>query len=978
MSGKLARDGIIDSSYNAVPCPELRLELLERRHPARLRVCQALEDPSQSLLLDFHLYVGEPILASSLPSAPRIPAFPCGPCVQKSSARKASAPRHDKILLSMSAPPYLGAIYSDNTFLGTGVLVAPDRLLTCRHVIEVPAGLEVRINGRTTEVLSTEEDTQADLALLQLDTRFADPPPWTNEAHESAHIDMIGFRNGRLASEEGRIVSVQRDEPRQLLSVDASCSGVNGMSGGVITRTINGQLHCVALLTEGGKGAFKSILQGGAPIADFLAGHGIALNGWPRTAPPQPPPEPDDSRYIEWLRNTTGWIDLRGFKVGSAQANRMPIDRAYIVLRGRDSQPIEKRLTRERRCVVIQGEAGSGKSTLLKHIAFHLAESRKRYPLYLRVVDLDHFITKCEHAAGMPTLPDSPAWIAHLLASLDHGLDADFFLRKLKSPDTIVLVDGLDEAPNETRRRAIAALLSKAAEYPCSFVVTTRPGADVGFARPASFVTEELAGLEDESVERFLRDWSGFLFPDDTAAAELHFADLSEQVSATPEVRELANNPMMLTALAVIHWNQKRLPNDRAELYDSILQWLAISREHREGRQSPARCLEILRELALGMQTHLGGRMKQAEWGDAVSMIGAHLTGNAAHDFLNQEQLDSGIVVSRTPRTIEFVHLTFQEYLAARELADNRSESEQREILFRGSFRYTVEWREFLRLLGSCSRAQGQRKAQTLFTRILDAAGSEPPFVERVRTVALIWTMLQDLRDFTVADERYGTWVRSMEQIFDGAADGQGLDIWTRATAAEAWESLGDTSRLRLPSDPDYWVRIGGFEIGRCPVTVYEYSIFLRETGGAPPPAWERQARFPLRPVVRVDRADSRAYCDWCAPRTRLPNEDEWYLAAAGNERREFSWGADEPDGDRANFNSEIGRPTPVGLFPQGASSSGLLDLAGNVWERTDARLRGGSFSDAARDLRASYRNVSVLDLRLEVIGFRCVREVSP
>jgi hypothetical protein len=31
----------------------------------------------------------------------------------------------------------------------------------------------------------------------------------------------------------------------------------------------------------------------------------------------------------------------------------------------------------------------------------------------------------------------------------------------------------------------------------------------------------------------------------------------------------------MLTALAVVHWNEHRLPEQRADLYDSILRWLA-------------------------------------------------------------------------------------------------------------------------------------------------------------------------------------------------------------------------------------------------------------------------------------------------------------------------------------------------------------------------------------------------------------------
>ena len=39
-----------------------------------------------------------------------------------------------------------------------------------------------------------------------------------------------------------------------------------------------------------------------------------------------------------------------------------------------------------------------------------------------------------------------------------------------------------------------------------------------------------------------------------------------------------------LTALAVVHWNEKRIPDQRAELYESIVTWLSRAREDRKDR----------------------------------------------------------------------------------------------------------------------------------------------------------------------------------------------------------------------------------------------------------------------------------------------------------------------------------------------------------------------------------------------------------
>jgi len=82
----------------------------------------------------------------------------------------------------------------------------------------------------------------------------------------------------------------------------------------------------------------------------------------------------------------------------------------------------------------------------------------------------------------------------------------------------------------------------------------------------------------------------------------------------------------------------------------------------------------------------------------------------------------------------------------------------------------------------------------------------------------------------------------------------------------------------------------------------------------------------------------------------------------------------------------KVGSPTPVGLYPAGATPEGVADMAGNVWEWVEDRyekdkvrvLRGGSFSLDSRYLRAANRYWDAPDLRNDLIGFRCVRELVP
>jgi formylglycine-generating enzyme required for sulfatase activity len=121
-------------------------------------------------------------------------------------------------------------------------------------------------------------------------------------------------------------------------------------------------------------------------------------------------------------------------------------------------------------------------------------------------------------------------------------------------------------------------------------------------------------------------------------------------------------------------------------------------------------------------------------------------------------------------------------------------------------------------------------------------------------------------------------------------------------------------------------------------------------------------------------------YCEWAG--CRLATSDQWELAAAGKEGREYPWGSEQPDDQRANFDDRVGRVTPVGLFPAGNTPEGVADLAGNVWEWTgtdyDASgkvVRGGAFSGIAIALRAAYRGRVHPEGWYISFGFRCVRE---
>jgi len=184
------------------------------------------------------------------------------------------------------------------------------------------------------------------------------------------------------------------------------------------------------------------------------------------------------------------------------------------------------------------------------------------------------------------------------------------------------------------------------------------------------------------------------------------------------------------------------------------------------------------------------------------------------------------------------------------------------------------------------------------------------------------------------------------------------------------------------------------------------YAVWLaqRPPGKRDYPFWwdDPTWNLPNHPVVGVSWFEALAYCNWLGEITgrscRLPTEAEWEKAARGTDGRIYPWGSEWAE-DRANTSEAgVGRTTAVGAFPAGASTYGILDMSGNVWEwcssvgyaeaaypyraddgREDLErdvvraLRGGSWHLSRRDARCAVRDNYNPGLFNGNVGFRVV-----
>jgi formylglycine-generating enzyme required for sulfatase activity len=139
---------------------------------------------------------------------------------------------------------------------------------------------------------------------------------------------------------------------------------------------------------------------------------------------------------------------------------------------------------------------------------------------------------------------------------------------------------------------------------------------------------------------------------------------------------------------------------------------------------------------------------------------------------------------------------------------------------------------------------------------------------------------------------------------------------------------------------PQHTVTLPAFDITSFPVTVAEFACFVR-AGQNEPGGWYTQMFKLDHPVVWVTWHDAEDYAAWLAGCTggnwRLPTEAEWEKAARGTDGRIYPWG-DAFDRERCNTDEAgIHGTAPVGSYPSGASSYGVQDMAGNVWDWTSS-----------------------------------------
>lgn len=566
-------------------------------------------------------------------------------------------------------------------------------------------------------------------------------------------------------------------------------------------------------------------------------------------------------------------------------------------------------------------------------------------------------------------------------------------------------------------------------------VVASRP-IETAALRAMGFHAATVEPFGDAEIRTFLDHWVAALHAAEAGEglrgeAARYRADLVAAICDLPRVRRLATNPVMLTCLCVVHWNEGHLPEGRSRVYRAVLKWLIASRaEARERAGFTDRfAWNAFARLGLAMVTAEGGKRAVFDLEDGAVAVDVAVQRQfpglppeerrrEARRWLRFECLGSGVVEEVSGNRLRFWHLTFQEFLAALQLAwldDQEIAGEDPQGSWWPQIRAHLDdaqWREIVELLPGCLLDEGgEGRVDRLLDRVLALRGERPDLATEARTAGIAGRLLQTLSAYQyrprpeVAQAYEEVLGRSLA-IFrpEGAAR---VPVKDRIAAAEALGRGGDP-RLAPERAEENFIkvpRLGGLRLGKYPVTVEEYQRFVESRGYEEPRfwdaeswarrekaewegpgSWEAQLETPNRPVTWVSWYEAVAYCRWLSEQrgsaVRLPTEAECEKAATAEEGK-YPWGVKQPDPELTNFGNYVGAPTPVGIYPAGDNALGHSDLAGNVWEwcaddlgtdkdgNTMRPLWGGGWDYPAMSLRAAYRHGNWARRRYGNVGFR-------
>ncbi|MEU4819827.1 NACHT domain-containing protein [Micromonospora aurantiaca] len=386
------------------------------------------------------------------------------------------------------------------------------------------------------------------------------------------------------------------------------------------------------------------------------------------------------------------------------------------------------------RRVFVRGAAGSGKTTLLQWIAVSAARNEFEGAMAEWNGTVPFFLQLRRFSKG--ELPGPDDFLTYAGPGMLERAPAGWASEQLLSGRAVLLIDGVDEVAESDRSRIRRWLDDLIDTYPdCRYVVTSRPAAVADdWLLGEGFSSVDLQPMTMSDIQEFIAHWHqaaarNTAEPEQLVQLNRYQTTLTETISASRQIRSLATTPLLCAMLCALNRDRRtQLPKDRVELYRIALEMLLERRdlEREVGTSGPSISLPekliLLRELAYWLVLN---EQSDAEYQVAVErfayrlrfMPNLRLSGERVLKYL---LVRSGLLREPVQGRIDFIHRTFQEYLAALEV------SELGNIPMLVSRATEDNWREVVILAaGTCHSRQKSELFEGLLRRGREEAANQ-------------------------------------------------------------------------------------------------------------------------------------------------------------------------------------------------------------------------------------------------------------
>ena len=388
-------------------------------------------------------------------------------------------------------------------------------------------------------------------------------------------------------------------------------------------------------------------------------------------------------------------------------------------------------------------------------------------------------------------------------------------------PGGILLLDGLDEVPEEKNRRPQikAAVEDFIKVFPkCHVVVTSRPYAyrNQDWRIPGLSATT-LAPFEKGQIVRFVDRWYARyaqmkrLNPKIARGrAEL----LKQAIFKNERLLELARRPLLLTLMASLHaWRGGSLPEKRQELYsdtvDLLLEWWQEAKIVQKNDGQPellepslsewlkadkAKIREFINALAFDAHKKQPALVGTAEIKEEKLVAGLYRIGEKSDlDLKKLVQFLSfraGLLISKGQGIYTFPHRTFQEYLAACHLTDCDFPDTVADLCRKDPDR----WRETCLLAGAKAATGAKTNIWQLAAALCYRESDDPEAnIEDVWGAQMAARAIVESADPENASERNRILLKRVQNWLRRILEGDELTASERADAGRNLAILGDT-----------------------------------------------------------------------------------------------------------------------------------------------------------------------------------------